>query len=159
MDREYREHRAEIAAELRAFSEECSASREAGVAEAAGCACFGRPDAEVFPCMRDVVLLTTERDERACRISTQRFTVDLERIGPTRWTGNVPQSGCASVTTVVLDADASFTGWTYTQTRVAVDRSDPLCAWMTEGAVMRFSTDWRGFRALSCDGFRPWPDL
>jgi hypothetical protein len=68
-----------------------------------------------------------ERDQ--CAVWTNAFERDFTRApGERKWVSNPgPQGLCNVVDVVVIESDESGWLWTYTQTRVTLDRSNKLC--------------------------------
>lgn len=97
-----------------------------------------------------------EAQARACRISHVSFTVELERVARTRWSGTLLDAHCGDVATILIDTNEAFTAWTFTQMIVTAGRAlDPSCGARAAGSVTRFDSAAPALVPLACSGFVP----
>ncbi|WP_342375108.1 hypothetical protein NVS55_27890 [Myxococcus stipitatus] len=68
--------------------------------------------------------------ERICRIRTSSFSTTLRRISKNKWVNTpVPAGLCNAVTAIVVERKDT-SSWTFTQTRITVDKDTELCSGM-----------------------------
>lgn len=109
------------------------------------------------PCVRSVWISLLRR--RSCRVWANTFTVEFRRVpGEQKWISKAePEGLCNVVTVIVIELDPTDTKlgmkWTYSQTRVAVDTSSPLCKGFELNAPLANAWDEPSATMLTCDDF------
>lgn len=107
-------------------------------------------------CRLDSYLAEVENTAKACRIISTQFEATLKRVGKNRWINEPkPVGACNAVTAIVVEKDGD-NSWTFTQTRLTVDREIPICLSMAQSVNQPFifKTDQNVDISLDCSTIR-----
>jgi hypothetical protein len=104
-------------------------------------------------CFRSQLVELFVAEERVCRVHTNTFHIQLDRIlGTRRWANtSKPSLTCAAVDYTLVESDDTGSKWKFTQTRLTSDDDFELCRHLAINKPSVFSSSERGAALLNCE--------